>query len=556
MHDVAATAQDSRMYHALAEAFWKEGVDTHFLLTGHGQMHWAIALAALPGVNTITVRHEHASVAMAIGYHFATGKVGVASTTCGPGFTQITTALTSAAQARVPLVVLTADAPLGLRWYNQTVDQAAITRGTGAHFLAAHSPALLLDHVQEAFYIAQFERRPVVLSIPYDLMDYPAADASTYVPSRDILPSHGRMVPFPDDVAIAADVLANARLPLFIGGRGAVYSGAAEAIEDLANKAGALLGNTLPARGMFDHHPFSFGVIGGYSSELAKEVLAEADCVISFGASLTQFTIGHGRLFPKATVVQVDENPRGLQHGRRPANLFVRSDAKVAAQAIGQALAGRTSKAQVRTKELAKAIVSRAVDSRKIEIEPGAIDPREAIAVLDDLIPKDWDMVSGTGNSSYFYTHMRGRKPQNFHVLREFGAIGSGLSTAIGVAAARGNVKVVLLDGDGGLMMHIQELETISRQGIRLLIITLNDGGFGAEFHRLRPIGKDDALTFFGRPEFARIATAFDLKGHTATNAREIAAAFAQYDPEGTAMMLDIHISDRVATPTLVRHVT
>jgi len=307
---------------------------------------------------------------------------------------------------------------------------------------------------------------------------------------------------------------------------------------------------------MFDHNPYSFGVIGGYSSELAKEVLAEADCVISFGASLTQFTIGSGRLFPKATVIQVDEQPRGLQHGRRPANLYVRADAKLGALALTQALETRKSNASVRTEKLANDIVTRPIDSRKFDIEPGAIDPRDAIAVLDDILPKDWDIVSGTGSCSYFYTHMRGRDPKTFHVLREFGAIGSGLSTAIGVAAARGNGKVVLLDGDGGVMMHIQELETIQRQGIKLLIVTLNDGGFGAEFHRLRPVGKDDALAYFGRPEFGRIATAFGLKGLTATNRAQIAEAFAQYNPEGPATVLDIHISDKVGTPTALSKTT
>jgi acetolactate synthase I/II/III large subunit len=493
---------------------------------------------------------------MAIGYHFATGKVGVASTTCGPGFTQITTALTSATHARVPLVVFTADAPLGLRWYNQTVDQASITKGTGAHFLPAHSPELLLDHVQEAFYIAQFEQRPVVLSVPYDLLDLPAMDAAPYVPSREMLPSVGRMPPNPDAVERAAQILADAKLPLLIGGRGAVWSDASSAVEALAESTGALLGNTLPARGMFDRNPFSLGVIGGYSSELAKEVLANADCVISFGASLTQFTVASGRLFPKATVIQVDQHPRGLQHGRRAADIYVRADAKLGAEAIAEVLAGKTPKTGVRTPELARAIAERPVDARRFDIEPGTIDPREAIAVLDRIIPKDWDIVSGTGNSSYFYTHMRGREPRNFHVLREFGAIGSGLSTAIGVAVARGNGKVVLLDGDGGVMMHIQELETIQRQGIQLLIVTLNDGGFGAEFHRLRPIGKDDSLTFFGRPDFAKIAKAFGLGGTTASEPGEIETAFASYDPNGQAMVLNIHISDKVGTPTALRKTT
>src|SRR5918999_5461101 len=97
------------IYEALADAFVCEGVDTQFTLMGHGQMHWVIAMSERPGMKTIHARHEHCACVMATGYAFATGKVGIASVTCGPGFTQITTALTSAVKARVPLIVFAAD---------------------------------------------------------------------------------------------------------------------------------------------------------------------------------------------------------------------------------------------------------------------------------------------------------------------------------------------------------------------------------------------------------------------------------------------------------------
>ncbi|MFL5073344.1 MAG: thiamine pyrophosphate-binding protein, partial [Xanthobacteraceae bacterium] len=86
--------QNKPIYEALAEAFAAEGVDTHFTLMGDGNMHWAAAMKNLDGMATFAVRHEHCACAMAMGYHLATGKVGIASVTCGPGFTQIATALT------------------------------------------------------------------------------------------------------------------------------------------------------------------------------------------------------------------------------------------------------------------------------------------------------------------------------------------------------------------------------------------------------------------------------------------------------------------------------
>src|SRR4029453_8408676 len=112
--------------------FATEGVDTHFTLMGDGNMHWASAMKNLDGMGTFSARHEHCACAMAMGYHLATGKVGVASVTCGPGFTQIMTALTVAARGRVPLVVFAGEAPMNAKWYNQALEQPPLAAATGA----------------------------------------------------------------------------------------------------------------------------------------------------------------------------------------------------------------------------------------------------------------------------------------------------------------------------------------------------------------------------------------------------------------------------------------
>jgi acetolactate synthase-1/2/3 large subunit len=109
---------DMPIYEALAQAFAAEGVDTHFTLMGDGNMHWATAMKNLDGMATYAVRHEHCACAMAMGYHLATGKVDVASVTCGPGFTQIMTALSVASRGRIPLVVFAGEAPINAKWYN------------------------------------------------------------------------------------------------------------------------------------------------------------------------------------------------------------------------------------------------------------------------------------------------------------------------------------------------------------------------------------------------------------------------------------------------------
>ena len=145
------------IYQALAHAFAAEGVDTHFTLMGDGNMHWAAAMKNLDGVRTYCARHEHCACAMAIGYYHATGKVGVASVTCGPGFTQIMTALAVAARARIPLVIFAGETPINAKWYNQAIDQPPLAAATGAHYISAHSPQRMHQYVREAFHVARHD---------------------------------------------------------------------------------------------------------------------------------------------------------------------------------------------------------------------------------------------------------------------------------------------------------------------------------------------------------------------------------------------------------------
>lgn len=541
------------IYEMLAQAFAGEGVDTVFSLMGDGNMHWATAMSKIDGMRVFHGRHEHCACGMAMGYHSATGKVGVATVTCGPGVTQIATALTTASRAGVPMVIFAGESPINARWYNQALDQAPLVTATGAHYVRAHSTARMYDSVREAFYVARHERRPAVLGVPYDLQKLPLPGAPEYVSSSSLVPETGRTPPNSEILRRLVERLAGAQRPIIIAGRGAVLSGAHGAIEALARASGALLATTLPARGMFDHDPFSIGVAGGFSSEIARELFAEADLVIAVGASLTYYTVDGGALFPRAFVAQIDERPRGLKDGLPAADLFVRADAKAGVEAVARELARYGAKTGFRSPGLAERIALAAPDTAQFSIEPGTFDPRHVVAELDRVIPKDWDMVSGSGHQAYFQTHMRGRKPEQFHVLREFGAIGNSIAIAIGVAAAKNNGKVVLIEGDGSLIMHIQELETLKRHGVRMLICVLNDGAYGAEVHKLRQDGLDDSGAVFGRTDFGSIARGFGLRGTTIADLSQFELLMRDFDAQGTAEIWNVPISDQVISPTMRR---
>ncbi len=228
-----------KLYEALAEAFLAEGVDTQFVLMGDGNMHWSTAFAKLPGVETVHVRHEHATVAAATAYNVATNKVAVASVTCGPGVTQLMTALPAAVRARLPMVVFAGESPINAKYYNQAIDQAPLVEATGAHYIAAHSVPRMMDYVREAFHLAKDERQPVVLGIPYDLQKVEHMSNAPYETSAMYQPKVGRMHPDPELVAEAVEKLAAAKRPIVFGGRGVMWSGAREALVKLADRCGA-----------------------------------------------------------------------------------------------------------------------------------------------------------------------------------------------------------------------------------------------------------------------------------------------------------------------------
>jgi thiamine pyrophosphate-dependent acetolactate synthase large subunit-like protein len=214
-------------------------------------------------------------------------------------------------------------------------------------------------------------------------------------------------------VAEAVEKLAAAKRPIIFGGRGVLWSGARDAAIKLADRCGALLSNTLPARGLFHDHPFQLGIAGSYFSSLGREMYESADVVLAVGTSLSYYT-GAGHFWPQAYKIQLDDAPRGLRDGMKAADLYVKSDALVGIEAILAGLdkklgAGKPTAAAIRTKELAHRIATEPSDSMEFEVATGVLDPRKAIEALDTVIPKDWDIVIGGGHQSYFNSQMRGR---------------------------------------------------------------------------------------------------------------------------------------------------
>src|SRR4051794_15857821 len=368
-----------RVYDILAKAFWQEGVQACFALLGDANMNWAARLSE-EGCRMVYVRHEHCALAAAMAYSRKRCDVGVATVTCGPGVTQLITALPAAVRAHLPLVVFAGEAPLKSGWYNQEIDQAPLITATGAAYHSLHMPERMPVAIRDAFLQARRERRPVVIGIPFDLQARPwdgPTDLPT--PSHQLLPRPSPIPPHLDDVAGAAQLVARAERVVVLAGLGAVEACAAAACRALAAKTGGLLSTTLPARGLFHDDPFCIGISGSFTPEAGLEYLAQADFVIAVGCSLAYHAGGGGQLWRKAKMLQIDIDPVAVSQGQEVARHHLRADARLGVEALTAALPAPIDRksATWRTDAIAARIRDSKPDSHVFEIEPGLLDPRE-----------------------------------------------------------------------------------------------------------------------------------------------------------------------------------
>jgi acetolactate synthase-1/2/3 large subunit len=554
---VSLGAHLMKTYDVVAAAIEAQESGHCFALLGDGNMHFAGALAHL-GVPFTYARHEHCAVSMAMAYARVTGRPGLATVTCGPGLTQVMTGLTAAVRARIPLVLFVGESPLKNSWYNQEIDQAPFVTACGAEYVRILHKPRITRQIQDAFARTQITGIPVVIGMPFDLQESEWGDlAYSVLKARDLIPAAGKSFPDPANVAAMAAMVAGAKKPVIIGGRGAILADAGPACVRLADRIGGVLLTTLPARGLFHRSAHSLNVVGGFASDAAREACLDADLVIAVGTSLASHSADAGKLYPNAKILHIDTKPVIYSQGRVAAHFHLGADAKIGVEALLAAIdsdfGATPADSGWRNACVAKQDAAEYPDAMPFQVAPDVVDPRAMIKALDQKLPKDWFMVNSSGHCSYYAAHMTGRSSDDFLTIREFGAIGNGLSYAIGVAAARPETQVVLIDGDGGFLMHAQELETVQRHGIKLLMIMMNDAAYGSEIHKLRVDGHDEEGAAFGATDLASMARGFGLGGVTFRNLDGLDAAFDDFVASDKAALWDFHISDQVVSPVMRR---
>ena len=539
-----------KVYEALANAFVKEGVTTIFGLMGNGNMYWWHALDQRPDVEIYETRHEGTALTMAEGWARATGQPGICTVTQGPGITQLATALTVAARAKVPMVIYAGDTALSDHDSVQQYDQQKFVDATECGFVPIWNAAGTDEAVRTAFYRARTESRPIVLNAPMDVQQETYdGEGDEYEPSTTLLPGKQQVLPDPDRLRDAVKTIAESSKPVIVVGQGAAKGDAGDAVKKLANRIGALIATTLPMKGWLGEEEYHVGVSGLYATKTAIELFSEADVVIGVGASLNHYTTEHGYIFPNARYVQIDLRPSIVMGNGKRADHYLQADARLGVQAIDDALADQgVAGTGFRTAEVRGMLSEYDPDPREFELDPGTVDPRRVATILDEMLDSNVGMIHGTGHCSGI-TAIFMRKPRKLTwAINTFGCIGQALPTAIGAAVAQNGAPLAVVDGDASMLMHASELDTAARLGVKLLVAVFNDEALGAEYQKFVSKKMDTRASAIATPDLGAVARAFGCRGKQARTLDEVKEGIDEFLAGDGPMVLDIRVSRSVVS--------
>ncbi|MEK0154719.1 thiamine pyrophosphate-binding protein [Arthrobacter oryzae] len=513
-----------------------------FGVMGNGNVYFLDAAEKL-GLRFSAVRHEGAAIAAADAYYRTSGRLAAGTTTYGPGYTNALTALAEAVQAQIPVVLVTGDAPSsGAR--PQDVDQAAIAAGLGAAtFTVTRDAAGSIT--QQAVEYALTKRTAVVIAIPYDLAALEAGDEELPAPLAAAVI---------DDVdgglGQVARLLAEAKRPLILAGRGAHLAGAGPELRELADRLGALTAGTALALNLLQGEGY-VGVAGGFGTDTAAGLMGEADVVLVAGASLSPFTLRFGHLLgPDSTVIQIDT---ALQPTHPRVDTFVSADVKSAAGRILRMLDGEASAEAWRAEARKRLAEGPGHEAGSAETPDGRLDPRALATALDAVLPERRTVVQDGG-------HFLGWAPMYWNIPRPqdlvmvgtaFQTIGLGLASAVGAArAVEDGRTLVLASGDGGFLMGLSDLESLIGAASSAVVVIYNDAAYGAEIHQYGSQGLTEKPMLIPEVDFSGVARALGAESAIIRSLADLSALQEWIDAgaRGT-FVADCRITSSVRAP-------
>ena len=524
----------------------RQGVEVVFAYPGGTALELHQALIGSP-IRVVLPRHEQGGAFAANGYARATGKVGVAMATSGPGATNLLTGIADAYMDSVPTVFITgqvASTAIGKNVFQET-DIIGMTRPIVKHSYLVLDARDLPRIIKEAFYLAGTGRPgPVIVDIPKNVQQQHVKvdfDAPMTLHAYDPDPK-----PTADEItAIRAMIDSCSRPCLYIGG-GIIAADAAEELRKFAESYHLPVTSTMMGLGAFPvNHPLSLHWPGMHGTVYANNAINECDLLLAFGARFDDRVTGNPAQFAvDAKIVHVDIDPSEINKNK-PATLGVVANIKDVLAELNREPIYKEYKEWFAQIEAWKK--EHPLTYRRRE---GHLQPQFVMETLAEMTGGDAIIVPGVGQHQMWATQF-----YPYHFPRQLlssgglGAMGFGLPAAMGAKVARPDKTVINIDGDGSFQMNIQELGTLHVDAIAVKMVIFNNQHLGmvAQWED-RFYGSKRGNTVLGSPvdagyypDFVTIARGYGVPGRTVTDCGQLRDAIREMLETDGPFLLDVH---------------
>jgi len=537
-----------RAVDAIMECLKAEGVEHVFGIPGGANLPTYDALYDA-GVRHIQCRHEQGAGHAAEGYAKASGRVGVALATSGPGATNLITPITDAMMDSVPTVFITGQVRTDLLGTDgfQEADIHGMTMPVVKHSVMIQDPRDIPRAIHEAFHVARTGRPgPVVVDIPQDLS---RADIQ-YEPVTDVQllgyqpTTQGNV----KQIRLAAKALANARRPVIYAGGGVVNADAAKELTEIAVSDRFPVTCTLMGLGGFPApHEQWIGMLGMHGTRTANYAMDEADLIVAIGARFDDRITGKLAEFaPRAKFIHIDIDPAEISKNV-PAHIPIVGDAKqILPKLTAEYRALETDGTRLdgwwdRIRGWQEKYPLRYDDSEDSEIKP-----QRMIEALWEATGGDAIVTSDVGQHQMWaaqYYHFP--KPRRWINSGGLGTMGFGLPSALGAQVACPDDTVACIAGDGSLIMTCQELATCVTENIPVKVFLMNNGYLGMvrQWQELFWDKRYSAVDMGASPDWVKLAEAFGATGMRITQKDELADGMKTALETDGVVLVDIHVT-------------
>lgn len=527
------------------EALIAEGVDTVFGYPGGAIMNVYDEIYKQKSFKHILTRHEQAAVHAAEGYSKASGKVGVAIITSGPGFTNAVTGLADAYMDSIPLVVISGQVPMSLIGTDafQEIDAVGISRSCTKHNYLVTDASDLARVLKEAFYIAASGRPgPVHVDIPKDVtaqiakFDYSQElHLETYKPH-----TKGN----PRQIKKAMEAIAHAKRPLFYLGGGVINANAAHEVRELVHATKIPAVETFMARGVLSYDDeLLISMLGMHGSYAANMAMSETDLVIALGARFDDRVTGKLSEFAKnAQIIHVDIDPASISklvNAHFPIVGDVKSVVLEMMESVSLIHAHKYESWRETIKNFAQ-LHPLAYHEDTPNIKPQWVIERVG-ELLGDMANISTDVGQHQMWAAQFYPFTR---PRQFISSGGLGTMGFGFPAALGVKVASPEKISINFTGDGSILMNCQELMTAVEKQIPVINIILNNNFLGMVrqwqtlFYNQRYSETDLSV----QPDFVKLAEAFGGIGYRVSTKDEFDAALKDAIEKNIVAFIDVAV--------------